>query len=243
MFYKTKAIVLNHLKYGDTSLVVTIYTEALGRKSFLVQGVYKKKSKFHATFFQPLTILDLEVDINPKRELQRIKEISFNTPFHSIPFDITKSAISLFLSEVLHKTLKEEEPNPPLFDYLYHTIQLLDINDTGVANFHLVFLINLTKYLGFYPVNNYSEIDCIFDPVNGKFFSALTSQSLNSDKVLSSWMSRLLNLSFEELETLHMNHQIRNSLLKFIIEFYNLHLGGLTNVKSLPVLQSVFEEG
>ncbi len=243
MLYKTKAIVLNHLKYGDTSLVVTIYTEALGRKTFLVQSVYKKKSKFHATFFQPLTFLDLEVDINPKRELQRIKEIGFDIPFHSIPFEAAKSAIALFVSEILYKMLKEEEANPPLFDYLYHAIQLLDIKETGTANFHLIFLINLTKYLGFYPINNYSEVDCIFDPINGKFFPSLISQSVTSDRMLSRWMNQLLNLSFDELEALQINHQIRNLLLKLIIEYYNLHLGGLTNVKSLPVLQSVFEEG
>jgi DNA repair protein RecO (recombination protein O) len=242
MLYKTKAIVLNHLKYGDTSLVATIYCEALGRKTFLVQGVYKKKSKFHSTFFQPFTILDLEVDVNPKRELQRIKEITLSDPFHTIPFDPVKSALIIFLAEVLYKTIKEEEPNPPLFDYIYHAIQLLDIKDTGVANFHLVFLINLTRYLGFYPENNYSETNCVFDPVNGKFFPALSHHSIEEEKLSSFWLSNLINLNFESLELLPMNHNTRNNLLKLIIEFYNLHLGGLSNVKSLSVLQSVFEE-
>lgn len=242
MLYKTKAIVLNHLKYGDTSLVTTIYCEALGRKSFLIQGVYKKKTKFHATFFQPFTLLDLEVDINPKRELQRIKEIALDHPFHSIPFDAVKSALTIFLAEILYKTIKEEEPNPPLFEYLYHAIQLLDIKDSGIANFHLVFLINLTRYLGFYPENNYSEINEVFDPVNGKFFPALSHHGIEMQKQLSLWMSKLINLNFESLELLPMNHNTRNQLLKLIIEFYNLHLGGLSNVKSLPVLQSVFEE-
>ena len=241
MLFKTKGIVLNHLKYGDTSLITTIYTEALGRKSFIVQGVYKRKAKFHSNFFQPFTLLELEIDVNPKRELQRIKEINLY-PFHSLPFDVIKSAIALFLSEILYKTLKEEEPNPSLFDYLYHTIQLIDIKDTGIANFHLVFLLNLTKYLGFYPVNNYSEVESLFDPLNGKFSQSLTSSSVNSDRILSQWVNQLLNLSFDDLESLQLNHQTRNSLLKLIIEFYNLHLGGLTNVKSLLILQSVFED-
>lgn len=242
MLHKTKGIILNHLKYGDTSLVATIYTEVLGRKSFLIQGAYKKKSRFRPTFFQPLTLLDLEVDIHPKRELQRIKEIGLAVPFHSLPFDSSKSTIALFLSEILYKTLKEEEPNPPLFDYLYHSIQLLDIRETGIANFHLVFLMNLTKYLGFYPINNYSETDCIFDPVNGKFTSSLSTVSLHTDRILSQHMHRLLGLSFDELEQMHLNHQTRNAILKLLIEFYNLHLGGLSNVKSLPVLQNVFDE-
>jgi len=242
MLYKTKGIVLNHLKYGDTSLVATIYCEALGRTSFMVQGVFKKKSKFYPSFFQPFTLIDLEIDVNPKRDLQRIKEIGLDHPFQSIPFDPVKSALALFLSEILYKTLKEEEPNPPLFEYLYHAIQFLDLKEKGVANFHLAFLINLTKYLGFYPINDYSETNCIFDPLNGKFLPILTYHGLDTDKMLSKWMSKLINLTFEGLDGLTMNHQTRNLLLKLIIEFYNLHLGGLTNVKSLPVLQSVFEE-
>jgi len=240
MLHKTKGIILSHLKYGDTSVVATIYTEALGRKSFLVQGVYKKKAKFHSSFFQPFTLLELEIDSNPRRELQRIKEINLY-PFHSLPFDVTKSTIALFLSEILYKTLKEEEPNPPLFEYLFHAIQFLDMKETGIANFHLVFLVNLTKYLGFYPLQNYSEVENLFDPVNGKFSQSLTSSSVNSDRVLSQWVHQLLNISFEDMELLQLNHQTRNSLLKLIIEYYNLHLGGLTNVKSLPVLQSIFE--
>lgn len=241
MLHKTKGIVLNHLKYGDTSLVTTIYTEVLGRKSFMVQGVFKKKSKFPPPFFQPLTLLELEVDINPKRELQRIREIRLAEPFHSLPFDAVKSAVSLFISEILYKTLKEEEPNPSLFEYLYHSIQLLDLKDAGIANFHMVFLLNLTKYLGFYPLNNFSEIDAVFDPLNGRFMPSLSSVSTNSDRIISEHINQLLNLSFDDLDQFHLNHQTRNSILKLIIEYYNLHLGGLTNVKSLPVLQSVFE--
>jgi DNA repair protein RecO (recombination protein O) len=241
MLYKTKALVLNHLKYGDASLVSTIYTEQLGRKTFLVQGVYGRKSKFHPTFFQPFTLLDLEMYMNPKRELQRIKEVNLDIPFHTIPFDPVKSTIALFLSEILYKVLKEEEANHSLFHYLYHAIQILDTKETGIANFHLVFMLNLTKYLGFYPVDNYSETEIMFDPFNGKFFSYLESQKSDSDKVLSEWMHKLLNASFDELEKLTMNHQIRYSLLRMLIDFYNLHLGGLGNIKSLSVLKNVFE--
>jgi len=242
MLQKTQGIVLNHLKYGDTSLISTIYTSTHGRKTFLVQGVYKRKSRFHPSFFQPLSLLDLEIYIQPKRELQRIKEVSIDHPFQHIPFDTTKSTIALFLSEILYKTLKEEEPNPQLFDYLYHALQFLDINTDGSANFHLVFLINLTRYLGFYPINNYSEINCLFDSLNGKFSPYLTSLQSESDRLTSLWIHRLLETSFEKLNSLTMNHQTRNNLLLLLIEFFNLHLGGLGGIKSHSVLQSVFEE-
>jgi DNA repair protein RecO (recombination protein O) len=162
--------------------------------------------------------------------------------FHSTPYTHTKRAIALFLAEILYKTLKEEESNPSLFNYLYHAFQLLDTKETGIANFHLVFLINLTKHLGFFPNDNYSESDCIFDPLNGRFYPFISSQFSDSDRSLGLWIHRLLTLSFNQLEKLQVNHQTRNALLKFIIDFYHIHLGSLGVVKSLPVLQSVFEE-
>jgi len=242
MLHKTKAIVLNHLKYGDSSLITSIYTETHGRKTFLIQGFYKRKSKFHSTFLQPLSLLDLEIDVNPRRELQRIKEISFAYPFRAIPFDTVKASVALFLAEILYKTLKEEESNTPLFDFIYHAIQILDMKDMGVANFHLIFLINLTKHLGFYPIDNYSETNCIFDTVNGRFYQNIPAQFSESDRLLSAWIHNLLNTSFEQLETLQLNHFTRNGLLKLLIDFYHFHLGSLGEIKSLPVLKSVFEE-
>ena len=242
MLYKTKAIVLNHRKYGDNSLIATLYTETLGRKAFLIQGFYSRKSKFHTTFFEPLTLLNLEADINPKRELQRIKEISFAQPYQSIPFNYVKQAIILFLAEILYKTLKEEESNPALFEYVYHTLQLLDAQEDGIANFHLLFLMHLTKYLGFFPIDNYSESDCVFDTVNGRFYQNIPAQFSESDRLLSAWIHNLLNTSFEQLETLQLNHFTRNGLLKLLIDFYHFHLGSLGEIKSLPVLKSVFEE-
>ena len=242
MLQKTRGIVLHHLKYGDTSLIATIYTESHGRKTFLVQGVYGRKGKFKASFFQPFTLVEIEAYFHPGRDLQRLKEVNLPYPFHSIPFDNTKSAIALFLSEILYKSLREEEANQVLFEYLYHAIQLADVHEAGIANFHLVFLVNLAKYLGFYPENNYSEINNIFDPVNGRFYASLMSQGMQSDREQSYWMHRTLSASFDSLESLQMNHQARNALLKLIVEFYAYHLGGLGNIKSLPVLQSVFDD-
>ncbi len=157
MLHKTKGIVLNHIKFGEKSLVVTIYTEKLGRKSFLIQNVFSSRTKFHPSFFQPFTLLDIQVDQKPSRELQRIREIMLIQPFLSIPFNASKRAITLFLTEIISKTIKEEEENQILFQYIYNCIQLLDLNDTATANFHLVFLINFSKYLGFYPIDNYSQ--------------------------------------------------------------------------------------
>ncbi len=242
MLHKTQGIVLNHIKYGDTSLISTIYTSTFGRKTFLVQGVYKRKSRFHPSLFQPLTLLNLEIYLQPRRELQRIREIAVDNPFQYLPFDTTKSAIALFLSEILYKTLREEEANSQLFEYLYHAIQFLDMNTEGSANFHLVFLINLSRFLGFYPINNYSDTNCLFDSLNGRFIPYLNSNKSENDRLTSAWMHRLLASSFEGIASLSMNHQTRNDLLSLLIEFYRFHLDGLGVVKSHTVLQSVFEE-
>ena len=242
MELKTSAIVLHHVKYTDTSLVATIYTRLQGRKSFLVQGVYKPRSKFPASYFQPLTLLDLEISINPRRELQRIRELALHVPFHSVPFDITRGTIALFLAEILYKTLREEEPNPVLFDFLFHAIQFFDLNDEGAANFHLWFLINFTKHLGFYPDNNFSSAHPVFDPMNGRFFSPMMVQPTERELQNGVWLSKFMEASLEEAGKLKLNHSIRNSLLMILVEYYQVHLGGLGQIKSLPVLQNVFED-
>jgi DNA repair protein RecO (recombination protein O) len=241
MYFKTKGIVLNHIKYSDTSLVTTIYTETHGRQSFMVQGVFRNKSKFPPVFFQPLTLLDMEISIAPKRELQRIKEASLHQPFHSIPFNTVKSAITLFIAEMLYKTLHEEEPNPPLFSFLLHSIQLLDLNDQGTANFHLWFLVNFTRHLGFYPINNYSEANSCFDVANGRFYAPVLMKPTAEDYATAKWINTLLLLQSDELSALTINHTTRNALLSQLLDYYNMHQGHLGNIKSLAVLQSVFE--
>src|SRR5512133_3092423 len=137
MLIKTRAIVLHHVKYGESSLIVTLYTERHGRMTCMVSGIRSKKTHLSLTFFQPLTLLEAEIYYRPNREVHRLKELS--CPFHytSIPFAITKSTISLFIAEILWLTLREEEANEELFNFLFHAFQLLDTKDEGVANFHL----------------------------------------------------------------------------------------------------------
>lgn len=239
---KTPAIVLHHLKYTDSSLVATIYTRSHGRKSFLVQGVYRARSKFPATYFQPLTLLDLEISVNPRRELQRIRELTLHVPLNSVPFEITKSAIALFLAEILYRTLREEEPNPVMFDFLSNAIQFFDLADEGAANFHLWFLINFSKHLGFYPDNNYSSSHPVFDPVNGRFYAPMLVQPSERELQNGIWLHKFMTATLEEAGILRLNHSIRNSLLMLLVEYYQVHLGGLGEIKSLPVLQSIFGE-
>jgi DNA repair protein RecO (recombination protein O) len=239
MLQKTRGIVLNNIKYGEKSLITTIYTELSGRKSFLVQHVFGKRSGFHSSFFQPLTLLNIQVDQKPNRNLQRIREVTLIQPFFSIPYNASKRSITLFLAEILLKAIKEEEANTGLFQFLCTSIELLDIKSTAISNFHLVFLINLSKYLGIYPADNYSEENCLFDIVNGNFNSRVTKTGLN-DRDISFIIHKLINTNYSDMETLQLGHQSRLIVLQVIIDYFNMHLDGIGEIKSLSVLQAIF---
>jgi DNA repair protein RecO (recombination protein O) len=242
MYFKSKAIVLNQIKYSDTSIITTLYTDVFGRQSFLVQGAYRKKSKLPAIFFQPLTLLEIEVSISPKRDLQRIKDAAILHPFHAIPFQPDKGAIALFLSEIFYKTLREEEGNPAMFEFLENAIQFMDRMEHGVANFHLWLMLHFSKYLGFFPIDNFSNVNCVFDLQNGRFYNPALISVSNAERDLAQWIHQLITLSPENIPSLELNHRLRNDIISLLIEYYHIHLGHLGPIKSLPVLQGVFGE-
>jgi len=240
MIHKTRGIVLHHIKYGETSVIAYVYTEIFGRQAYLIKGVRSKNSKINVNILQPLFLLDMEVYYRSKRELQRVKEINNHIQFSSTPYNIIKSSIALFLAEILYKTLKEEEPNPSLFEYLDYSIKLLDVKTEGCANFHLSFLLHLTKYLGFFPNNNYSENNRYFDLKNGKFVPARPNHSFFLSPHLSSYFFQLLNHSFKNGDLIQVNYETREELIEKILQYYDLHIEGLGKIKSLKVLKEVF---
>jgi len=240
MIQKTRGIVLHHIKYSETSVIATIYTEKFGRQSFLIKGVRSKKATVKANILQPLFLLDLEVYFKSSRDLQSVKEVRNAFVFSSIPYDLRKSSIALFIAEILYKTIREQEANNELFEYLYHTIQMLDLKPSGISNFHLYFLIQLTKYLGFYPANSYSEINPYFDLQNGSFVTIKPMHNSYLNPELSVILSNMLPFSENQHAEITMNYTQRTNLLDKIIDYYCLHNEGLTNVKSLTVLKDVF---
>jgi DNA repair protein RecO (recombination protein O) len=232
MLNKTRAIVLHQLKYGESSLIVTFYTEKYGRIACLVNGIRSKKGKFPATLFQPLTLLEADFYYRQNRELQRLKDAY--CPFHysSIPFNISKSTIALFLSEVLYLALREEETNPLLFSYLFHAFQLLDTKDEGSANFHLWFMLHLTKYLGISIPQQYVEGEDTLSS-DMKVFHAISAEA--------SAALKLLALSMQgPPDKMQLSYRDRTLLLERIINFYTIHLDGFSRLKSFAVLQEVF---
>jgi DNA repair protein RecO (recombination protein O) len=235
----TKAIVLSSLKYGDTSLIVKIFTQTDGLKSYLLKGVLSsKKGKLKAAYFQPLTQLELTANHKNKGTLETIREAKISIPYKTLHTDIIKNSLVLFLAEMLSNSIQEEQQDASLYNYLEYSLQWLDSNDK-IANFHILFLLNLTKFLGFYPeesqgLNNY------FDLQEGQFVSEPTLNPLIENENVVCF-KKLLGINFDALNGIKIAKGVRESLLKSVILYFELHLHGFRKPKSLAVLNAVFD--
>jgi DNA repair protein RecO (recombination protein O) len=234
MLSKTKAIVLHHIKYGESSIIVTLYTEKYGRLASLVSGVRSNRSRVPMTFFQPLTLLEVELYYKANRGLQRLKEAA--CPFHyvSIPFVVGKGAIAMFLADVLLHTLMEEEGNAALFDFLYHALQLLDTRDENYASFHLHFLLHFARYLGFSP-GEVNTPDDISHSVELHVFRDLSDEAANA-------MVQMMKNSLAQSDDLRLSYANRIILLDRILDFYSQHIEGIGRIKSRQILKEIFME-
>ncbi|HAO14875.1 MAG TPA: DNA repair protein RecO [Tenacibaculum sp.] len=235
---KTKAIVFGAIKYRDTSLIVKCFTLEEGMKTYMVKGVLKsKKGRLKVAYFQPLTQLHIEAGHSHKNILNTIKEAQVIYPYSTLHVSVIKQTIVLFLSDILSNTIKEEEKNMPLYIYIETAMRWLDTNDK-VANFHIVFLINISKYLGFYP--DMSNIDKIgFDLLEGSFTNKKYQRSGIYDLELVLF-KRVLGINFDKLSKLSLNKNERQIVLRTIIKYFELHLDGFRKPKSLSVLETVF---
>lgn len=236
MIIKVKAVVLRCIKFQDTSLILKCYTE-LGLKSYLLKGVLgSKKSKLKIAYFQPLNLLELIANHNDKGALNSIREVKIAYAYNSISTDVVKQSIILFLAEVLNASLQEEEANDNLFNFLETSFQYLD-NHTEIANFHLIFLLKLSKYLGFYPQTKNVDYP-YFNLQEGLFESKLVISSIKDEKLLL--FKILLGVTFENMQSLKLSKTQRQILLEILINYYELHLSGFRKLNSLPILQSIF---
>jgi DNA repair protein RecO (recombination protein O) len=240
MLQKTRGIILHQIKYSDHSRIVHIYTELLGRLSFLIRLSHGRKSATAPGLLQPLSLVEMEAYFKPNREIQGIKEMQAAIILSSIPYDIRKRTIALFLGEILYKTLREEEPNPGLFNFLYHAIQLLDTSTTGIQDFHLYFLMQLTKYLGFYPESNWSDSNPYFDMQNGVFVGLRPMHMNYLDANAGKLFHELLIMGTRDLRQSTWTPSQRSGILNNILSFYQFHTVGLENIQSLQILMDVF---
>lgn len=241
MLTKSQAIVLHSIKYGETRLIVDMFTRNFGRQSFIVSIPKTPKGKIKKQFFQPLTLLEIETDIRQNLQLQKLGDVRLATPFTSIPFEPDKLAISLFVAEFLYYALRSEQRNELLYDYLEHSIMWLDGQQNSFANFHLVFLLRLTRFLGFYP-----NLD---DYEDGDYFDLRESEFMRNPPVHKDFLhpeeakkvQLMMRMDFPTMHLFRMSHEERNRLLEVALKYYRLHLPDFPEMKSIEVLQALYQ--
>lgn len=238
MQVSTRAIVISKIRYGEHDLIVKCFTQEFGLRSYMIKGAFRsKKSKLKPAYFQLLSILHLEADHKDNRQLQYIKEVKVDQNLYTIHSNVVKGAVVLFLAEVLSSVLQEEVPNQELFNYLEHSILSFDQNEQD-PNFHLIFLVQLTKYMGFYP--DIDNIDApYFDMLEGKFQHLKPEVYAISNENLTVLKS-LLGIKFDRDKKLRLSVLQKQEFLNMILVYFKLHLSGFKEPKSLAVLNQVF---
>ena len=242
MLKKTKGIIFHQVKYSESSVIVKIYTELLGLQTYILKGVRKKKSKIKSNLLQPLTLVEMEVYHKENSEINFIKEIRNTYHFKSLPFEIYKSSIALFITEILYKSIREEEPNKNLFDFIFNSVKFLDSTEEEISNFHLLFAIQLTKYLGIFPNGKYSETNKYFDLQEGNFQEILPKHFNYIDKNTSKYFYELSLLNYEKMNSINISNKIRKELLEKIILYYQIHLPGIKEINSNQILSEGLSE-
>lgn len=243
MIHKTKGIVLRQVKYGETSLVVTMFTELFGLQSYLVNGVrtVPKKGTAKANLFQPSAILDLVAYRNEFKNLQRLKEYKWAFIYQHILSDVRKNAVALFLIELLTKCLKQPEDNAALFYFVEDALHHLDeANDTVTANFPLFFALHLAVFLGFRISDEFSETHHYLDLEEGKFTKDQPRHShylQDHEAAVASHILKIMQPA--DLEEVVLNQQTRRRITHALEEYYSLHISDFGTMKTLPVLQEI----
>jgi len=241
MLTKTQAIVLHSLKYGETRLILDMFTRSQGRQSFIVSIPKSVKGKIKKQLFQPLTLLEIESDLRPKLQLQKLSDVRLASPFSSIPFDPNKLSISLFIAEFLYYALRSEQHNEPLFDYIVNSIQWLDAQTDRFANFHLVFLMRLSRFLGFYPNLDHYQTGDYFDLRESVFLSTPPVHRDFLHPQEAEKIQLMMRMDFPTMHLFRMSHQERNRLLEVSLIYYRLHLPDFPELKSVSVLQELYQ--
>ncbi len=240
MICKTDGIVLHSLKYSESSLIVRIFTREAGMQSYLVRGVRKQKSKTKQLLFQPLTLVSMVAYHKQTGKLQSIREICLLKVCQSIPSNIEKTTIVIFLAEILNHALRNQEASSGLFDFILEALIRLDQSNERLAAFHLVFLLQLSRYLGFYPLNNHSNHLCFFNLREGVFQHVFEKEGTCLDKELSRLFYQVAGTDLMQHASLIFPAGQRKALLKKIIDYYRWHVAGMPEVKGHTVLEAVF---
>ena len=237
--YTARGIVLGKVKYGDKGVIVQMLTSTHGRQSYIVQGLGSGRGKGKMALFQPMFALEYEGLESPKMQLHRFGEVHNGLVLQSIPFDVKKSTIALFMAEVLHRLIKESEPNEMLFDFVWGSVEALDDMQEGVANFHLWFLSHLCRFLGFSPGNEYVA-EGWFNIAEGYYTDTKPPKEYFMSQENALILRDMLECDVRYLAEVGLNRQQRVEFLSALMSYYAFHLDTIHSVQSIRILQEVF---
>lgn len=241
MLTKTRGIVLRVAPYNDKSSIIYMYTEAFGRCSYMMTWPRGKGGKIPRSLFMPLSLLEIEDTHFPNRDLHRLTEARACYPMGCVALDPVRNVLALFLAEVIYRVVRDREPDQRLFDYLMESIGLLESLDQGIANFHIVFLLGLPRYLGIFPNLNAYRPGVFFDLREGNFTDRLPAHRDYLGARESEILYSLLRIRYENMALYAFSRQERVLILQRIIDYYRLHLPEFPEIKSLAVFQALFD--
>jgi len=239
MLETTRGIVFHTARYSETSAVVVIYTEKFGLLSFIVKGIYSRKSNIRPAAFGPLSIIDLVIEKRNHASLHYIREIGAVQSLPTVAENLGKGAIVLFLNELLYRCIREEVPDSGLYHFLQNALDLLNRLETPSSNFHLLFMIRLSRLMGFAPRLTQAGAGGFFDMEEGLMLSAAPMHPYFIGGQAAKVFEQLMQMRFEQLHELTLTADLRNELLDRLLEYYRLHIPGLGELKSVRVLQEL----
>ncbi len=239
MLHKTRGIIFKATDYGESSVIVQVFTEKFGLQSYIINGAKKPKAKIGRNMLQPLHLLNLVVYHKNTGGVQRVTELKNAPVLLTIPYDVVKSCIAMFLNEVLYKSIKQQSAEENIFDFVFSAIEWLDHQTGSVANFHLLFMTRLTRYLGFYPDRALAGNADYFDMKNGTFSKFKPDSVLYLSPPHTQNFSKLLLCNFEDMQQLKLSNDERRYLIQKLLEYYALHIEGFGNIRSADVLEEV----
>ena len=238
--YKARGIVLHTLKYGDSGMVVYLLTDSGGRQSYMVQGV--RSARGHGSklaLFQPMFAVEFEGLESSRMQMHRFREVRSGIVLQSLPFDVRKSTMALFMAEVLYRLVRESEPNEPLFDFVWSSAEALDAMDDGVSNFHLWFLANLSRLLGYRPGNDYTP-GAWFDIREGLYTPVRPAHPGVMTQECACLLDRMLCCDVRRLGEVELNRDRRSDFLGAMLAYFGYHLDAISAVQSVRILREVF---
>ena len=237
---------LHAFKYGEARMIVDMYTRAYGRLSFAVPLPKTAKGKIKKQFFQPLTLLQIDVDVRPRLQLQRLGGVALLQPLPSLLTDPAKLSMALFLGEFMYHALKGEQQNEPLFDYVVSSLEWLDAAQEHVANFHLVFVMRLARFLGFYPNLSTAAADVVgevyFDLRESSFCRMPPAHRDFLQPPEAAKVQLMMRMDYQTMHLFRLSRQDRERLLAIALAYYRLHLPAFPELRSLGVLQEMWQE-